>query len=677
MSLGTPPTLCTEGVGYPTPSPLPAYTDHDPTFAYNPFLAGLMNGLEPIENLSISEWADKYRQLPKTSSAEYGKFRTSRTPYNKEVMDCLSPQSPVKEVCYVKPTQIGGTDGVGNNKLLHTAHKNPGPCLMILPTIELARRHSKSKIDPSVKAMDCMRGLIRNAQGDKKQGDSILIKEFPGGFWMFLGGNSAGALRSVSIRDLIIDDLDGMELEVGEEGDPVEIIKKRTDSFSASSKILYISTPTSTENSRIWKIYKSFDQCKYHVPCPFCSHMQELVWGGPDSDFGLKWADHDPDTAKYMCGHCHKLIPETKKTWMLNNGIWVPLHPEITKFRSFQLSSLYSPYGWVSWSKMVDEWLKSNKDVRKRKVFVNTRLGLPFEEKGTQPQWKELKALASLYDVWEAPIGVGLVTGGVDVQPNRLAVLLRGWGKGEESWLIYWTEIFGDTNTDDPWDQLETLFYHPIMHKFGFPIPISCIAVDSGNQTHTVYNFVRRRPTRYIATKGMSTPNNPILGRPSKQDVSYKGSIIKSGVELWPVGADTAKSTIYGRFESTIADPQPGPGRYHFPMSLPDDYYRQITSEKHITKYKKDGFAKKEWFLPSGNRNEALDCEVLALAAALKCGILHLDWAKLYYNQHSRQEAQSTGKSTLYPSTQPNPKSASSPANLQGRSRVSSRYMSR
>lgn len=52
-------------------------------------------GVEPDSYMSVSEWADKYRMLSSKSASEPGHWRTARTPYLKEIMDCLSPKSPV------------------------------------------------------------------------------------------------------------------------------------------------------------------------------------------------------------------------------------------------------------------------------------------------------------------------------------------------------------------------------------------------------------------------------------------------------------------------------------------------------------------------------------------------------------------------------------------------------
>lgn len=124
--------------------------------------------------------------------------------------------------------------------------------------------------------------------------------------------------------------------------------------------------------------------------------------------------------------------------------------------------------------------------------------------------------------------------------------------------------------------------------------------------------FCRSRKARNVfAIKGSSTAGRPAIGKPSKQDVNFKGKVIKGGVELWLIGTDTIKSTIYGRLKK---DQNHGAGAYHFPIGLPNEYFKQLTAEKQVTKYI-NGFPKRVWQKLSGARNEALDCEVYAYAA--------------------------------------------------------------
>jgi phage terminase large subunit GpA-like protein len=56
------------------------------------------DGARPDPLLTVSEWADQYRTLSQRASAEPGPWRAERTPYLSEIMDCLSPSSPVETV---------------------------------------------------------------------------------------------------------------------------------------------------------------------------------------------------------------------------------------------------------------------------------------------------------------------------------------------------------------------------------------------------------------------------------------------------------------------------------------------------------------------------------------------------------------------------------------------------
>ena len=71
-------------------------------------------GLMPDPLLTVSEWSDRHRMLSSKASAEPGRWRTSRTPYLKAIMDCLSPTSPVERVVFMKAAQLGATE-MGSN----------------------------------------------------------------------------------------------------------------------------------------------------------------------------------------------------------------------------------------------------------------------------------------------------------------------------------------------------------------------------------------------------------------------------------------------------------------------------------------------------------------------------------------------------------------------------------
>jgi phage terminase large subunit GpA-like protein len=215
----------------------------------------------------------------------------------------------------------------------------------------------------------------------------------------------------------------------------------------------------------------------------------------------------------------------------------------------------------------------------------------------------------------------------VDVQDNRLAVKIKAYGVNNESWLVYWTEIYGDPAGDDLWNQIDNLLDRDYPHACGKTMRITATAVDSGgHHTQRVYAFARdRREKNVIAIKGSNTPNQPVRGKPTEQDIDHRGKKIKKGVKLWHVGTDTAKAIIYAR-----ARVSEGQGRMHFYAGLDPSYFQQLTSEVRVPRYDHGRQVGYLWMVPKkGTRNEALDCEVYCLAAAYHAGIERVDWARL------------------------------------------------
>jgi len=113
---------------------------------------------------------------------------------------------------------------------MYIAHKYPGPCLFIFPTVELAERHSKKKFAPSLRDTPAMKDVFGDPSR-KSSGNTLLLKEFPGGSISFSGANSGASFRSVSIRYLMADDLDEFPDDVDGQGDPLVLAMKRTDSL--------------------------------------------------------------------------------------------------------------------------------------------------------------------------------------------------------------------------------------------------------------------------------------------------------------------------------------------------------------------------------------------------------------------------------------------------------------
>ena len=570
---------------------------------------GFNAGLKPDPLMNISEWADKYRILSQKASAEPGKWRTSRTPYLKEIMDCLSPYSGIEKVVFMKGAQIGGTE-VGNNFLGYIVHLSPGPVMLVMPTVDGAKRTSKTRIDPMFEAIPELKGVISDRRS-KDASNTTLMKEFQGGVLVLTGANSAIGLRSMPVRYIFLDEIDAYKGDVEGEGDPVNLAIKRTSTFNRR-KIFMVSTPTIQGVSRIEYEYEQSDQRHYMVPCPYCNKRQSLKWKQ------IHFENDDPATATYICEHCGAIIEEHLKTWMLENGIWEKTNPK-SIVAGFHLSSLYSPVGWFSWADAVKQFLDAKNKDNLLKVWVNTVLGETWLEKGEAPEWQILFDKREDYQQEIVPSGGLFLTAGADVQKDRIECEVVAWGRNKESWSIGYFIINGDTAREEVWNELSEFSKRYFEHSSGVMLPISRFAIDSGFATQQVYNWVRKQPINFaMAIKGTDSGVTP-LGLPTRVDLNINGKRLRRGAKVWSVGTSILKSELYQFLRLTQNEDESYPAGYcHFPK-YDSEYFKQLTAEQLVTKMVR-GYQKREW-QKTRERNEALDCRVYARAASISFGI--------------------------------------------------------
>jgi len=565
--------------------------------------------LKPEAKFPVSEWADAFRVLSPVSSAEAGPWRTSRTPYAREIMDMLSSGSPAQRVIFMKASQIGGTE-IGLNWLGYIADMAPGPTLYVVPNESFAKDYSRLRITPMIEESERLKSKISEAKS-RDSGNTIMRKEFPGGYLAMTGANVPSNLRGKPIRYLFMDELDEFPGDVGGQGDPVELAITRTRTFSRRKKIYAASSPTIAGRSRIEKLFEESDKRYFFVPCTSCGHMQRLVWSQ------IKWVDREPNTAVYECEKCQHHMREFEKTSMLANGEWRATQTAKNAATvGYHLSALYSPPGMFSWAECVESFLKSKEDRLLLKVFVNTILGEVFEERGDAPDWEILSARKENYPRGLIPSGGYIITAGVDIQKDRAEVEIVAWGSGKTSWSVDYRIIDGAPEGFELWERLDKLLLEEFAHEEGGSLPIHMLAVDSGAFTQYVYDWARRHPPgRVMAVKGMDSANQ-ILMTPKFVDVDIRGKRIPNGVRLWGVGVSIAKMELY----TLLRLPKNEDGTYpagfvHFP-SYDDVWFKQLTAESLVQRNKKGGGVDFSWVLPPGKRAEALDCRVYARAAA-------------------------------------------------------------
>lgn len=599
-------------------------------------------GVEPDSYQTVSEWADEYRVLSSKSASEPGRWRTSRTPYLKEIMDCLSPQSPIQKVVFMKGAQIGGTE-CGNNWIGYIMHKAPGPIMAVSPTVEMAKRNSRQRIDPLIEDCPPLKGLVSSPRSRDK-GNTMLSKDFQGGVLVMTGANSAVGLRSMPARYLFMDEIDGYPQDIDGEGDPILLAERRTSTFNKRKKIFLVSTPTIKGLSNIEQEFELSDKRYYFVPCPFCGGFQKLEWKQIHSENGV---------VGYECAHCGKFIGEHYKTQMLERGKWVATAESDGVTAGFHLSSLYSPVGWLSWKECVDIYEKSKKNAGLAQGFYNTILGETFEAENDAPEWQRLYEQRETYKIGVIPYGGLFLTAGVDIQKDRIECEVVAWGRQKQSWSVEYFVLDGDTAKPEVWRKLETVLNKDYPHESGVTLPIRVMCVDSGYATQDVYGFVRRfnqavwggsgarasQPRTVVAIKGQSRDTAMILST-SKADTK------KKGLKVWNVSGPVIKTELYRwlRMQRTGEDASQF-GRCHFPQYA-EEYFKQLTAERQVVRIT-NGYPKPVWEKDPTRRNEALDCRVYARAAAAIYGLDRMSergWQELEALIPSKDEAKKIRK---------------------------------
>jgi phage terminase large subunit GpA-like protein len=587
--------------------------------------------LKPPPRVDTAEWSARFRHIAK--GPERGPWRNERTPYLVEPMRCASAHTSYERVVLWFATQMGKSE-VLYNSVMQRIHTDPADMMMVQPTLQDAQDHSTQRFLPTILQTPIMHGKVA-VRKSRDESTAWRSRSIQGGFTVFFAGaNSAASLASKPLGFAVADEVDKWPADVDNEGPPLGLLEERMSNF-ARRKLIIASTCNIKGSSVIEREYMASDRRQYHVPCPHCGERQVLLWGASEA-WGIKYAktaagDPRPETAVYICRHCGATIEEHAKTDMLAGGVWIPQVPGASQGKSagFWLNKLYSPLGWRSWASLVAEWHDAKKSNRvgnsaPLKKFLNSSLAETWEEKGTGADSRALATRAEDYPTNVVPRGGLLLTMGVDTQPDRLEARVWAYGRGEESWLVVRHIIYGDPNLDEgtegsPWTRLTEVRRTLVQHAAGGQMPIEVCVIDTGgHNTHAVYAYCRAHAHAHVlAVKGASVYGRPVLGKPTRQDVNFKGATLKQGVKLWPIGTDTAKHLLYGRMRITTV----GPGYVHVPREYKEtDEFEQMTAARllPVTVNQKQGM---RWITPQGKREEAGDCMIYGYAGACYLGI--------------------------------------------------------
>lgn len=565
-------------------------------------LQGIIQGMTPPKDMTISQWAEENRILAGEASASKGKWTNDRTPYLVEIMDKLSPQDPCSDVAFMKGSQIGGTECLINTALYYIKHA-PCPIGLYQTTDDAATEFERQRLAPTFAAMHLDEYFSNDTAG---------CKEFPGGIFFLGSGGSASDLRSKPLQVILCDEISGWVKDCNGEGDPCDLVKRRTTNFPRKKRF-WNSTPTVRGECRITEKFEMGDQREYNVPCPHCGCLHAWHWSGfvwdKDAD-----GNHLPYTVRYRCPHCGEEYQEFHKTELLAAGEWRATNPG-GAYPSYYLPAFYSPLGWYSWEEVVIDFLAAQGDVQKMKVWTNNVEGRPWDpENEARRDYSDLELRKEDY-VAEVPDDVIVLTAGVDTQDDRLEVEVVGWGKGLESWSIGYWIIPGDPDRDKVWEDLDAVFDAEYRKADGTPYFVAAGLVDSGgHKTSSVYKYCAKREWRRIyASMGARGANKPVIGRPKRTNKSNV-----EGASVVEVGTDTVKDWFFNVLDFV----DPGPGCCHFPNKeiYDKEHFKQLAESEVKKKRMSRGYVVHS-YEKVRERNEALDCRVYARAAVNLVGI--------------------------------------------------------
>ncbi len=562
------------------------------------FAMGFADGIKPPPDLDLSQWADEYRHISSKTSAISGRWGNEITPYLVEIMDCLTDDN-IQQVTMCSASQVGKTE-IALNLIGYHVHQEPCAMMLIQPTEYDAKEFSTTRITPMFQDTPVLQGALTDAL--KKDGsNNELRKSFDGGVLFMAGGNSPSRLASKSVRVVIIDEVDKMSAYIGKDGDPIQQVIQRTQNYW-NKKILMISTPTIKGVSVIKKEFDKGDQRYCYIPCPDCGEEQRLVFSSPytsDRKYGVIWSKKDGSDATYSCKFCGSCWDDGARYRAIKKCKWIASQP-LVKHASFQISVLYSTF--VKLSDVVADFLASKSHQGKLQAFVNLKLGEEFDlsSGSDKPRVADLLLRRETYDSTKLPLGVYLITAGVDIQKDRIEMSVYGWGLEGECWLVEHRIFRGDITSIAPWRLLEE--YISIRYSIGdFSLPIEAIAIDSGYQADDVMRFVARNfGSNVIAIKGVAS-----------QSMIFKHATKSKLGQLFTVGVSAAKIQIYGNLKVSSF----GSNYIHFPSTADEAFFNQLTAEDMVYEYNKNGYEQVKWIIPQGRRNEALDCFVYATVA--------------------------------------------------------------
>ena len=582
-----------------------------------PVFEAIREGIWQPKEIDILDWFQRYL-VPPDGDFKSLRWQLEKTPYAAEILEELNPLSGNHEVAIRKSAQTGLSQ-LATGWLAALADLMPSPMMYTLSKKDVSEMFMNRKLRPVFQAAEPLRERVRQQQetGNRSVKNESVLSIGAGASVQMAHATVADSVTSWTVRFAVADEI--AKWKANKSGDPLALLKDRMKSYHSSGiyMILEMSTPENLSDDRINKIFMAGDQRFWNVPCPHCGEYQKLEFGTRETDYGLKWSkDGSSINVWYQCRLNGCIITEEQKPSMIQAGCWIKEN-ESGFYPSFHIDSLSSLL--ASWQELVKGWLKiAPGDIQSLKTFLNSELGLPFDDLVKETEAEQLARRAG--DLQPILHNVKIVTAGIDVQANGVYFEVVGWDNRKRSYSLAWDFLPGDTTqpAGTVWERLAGVLRqryagHPVCSAF----------VDSRYSTEQVAQFCGQLPN--------AQPIRGEGGRHFKQ-VFEKAKPIKfvdrsgkwSQIVVFSLAVDFLKDQVANHLAiDGMAEGQPENPDFYCFFGIHNDgnYFQMMTAETKVAR-KRAGQTTMVWEAQHKN-NHIWDCRIYATAAAHYAQIFH------------------------------------------------------
>lgn len=586
-----------------------------------------------ISNIKPSDWTEQNVVMQKPYP---GPFKYSKTPYTREIIDCLAPDHPARWVAIMKGAQVGFSSGVIMPGCAWLIKNNPCNTFITVGAPDLIEKATE-KLDLIIDSAG-LRNYIKpqvNRKRNNKTGDTNFKKEFPLGYIAIASANNHKAIRQVDLQIGFFDDFEAIKSASKESGSTRKLLEQRFAAYADTHKIYYISTPELKHNSNIEPAYLLGDQRKFLIPCSCCGEFIELKWSIPvegtdgKETGGITWKLDSgnkviSDSVGYICQKCGGFFNDKNKHEMLNNGFWKPTtDPSKPGYYSYHLNSLYAPIGMYDWEHYVNDYIEANppnkpQDKALYKTFVNVVLGETYEETGEAPKANDIQKNIRNYEIGIIPEelskrdgngSIVLLTCACDlngvIDDARLDYEIVAWSETGASYSV----IHGSIGTFIPrenskkhkedrerwtyehyqsksvWKELDKIIDNIYVTDSGKKMKVFMTGIDTGHYTLQAYAYIDNSNFNVIGLKGDKE------GKYIKYGIdvpNFKPARERAKLYILQVGLlkDDLADMIKLKWDIGNDDEQP-PGFMNFPLPsegkyLLNNYFSHYESEHRV-----------------------------------------------------------------------------------------------